>query len=390
MRSVELFSGAGGLGIGLEKAGFFHDTVIEISNHACETIRKNKKRGFDLIKNWNVIEEDISTFQFKNISGDVELVSGGPPCQPFSLAGKHRGNEDDRDLFPQATRAIDKLSPRAFIFENVKGLLGVSFSEYFEYILLRLTYPRIMKKKNETWTEHLSRLEKCHTKGKYRGLKYNVVFRLLNAANYGVPQFRERLFIVGFRSDLHKEWSFPNPTHAKNPLLWEKWVTGEYWDGHEIPNSKRPSPSSKLKQVIRKVEMDYGLFPPREKRWLTVRDALKGLPPPAKGKAIAEIENHEFRKGAKIYPGHTGSHIDEPAKTLKAGDHGVPGGENMLRNQNGSVRYFTSRESARLQTFPDEYIFTGSWSECMRQIGNAVPVDLAEVVGRSVKEQLGD
>lgn len=110
--------------------------------------------------------------------------------------------------------------------------------------------------------------------------------------------------------------------------------------------------------------------------------------PEAHPRASSRILNHRFQPGARSYPGHTGSPIDEPAKTLKAGDHGVPGGENMLRLPGGSIRYFSVRESARLQTFPDDYLFRGSWMETMRQLGNAVPVRLAEVVARSIKDQL--
>ena len=111
-----------------------------------------------------------------------------------------------------------------------------------------------------------------------------------------------------------------------------------------------------------------------------------GLPDPRKRVGI--FQNHKFQAGAKAYPGHTGSPMDMPAKTLKAGDHGVPGGENMMVTDNGDVRYFTVRESARLQTFPDCYILHGSWTETMRQLGNAVPVKLAEVVARSVHQKL--
>jgi DNA (cytosine-5)-methyltransferase 1 len=119
--------------------------------------------------------------------------------------------------------------------------------------------------------------------------------------------------------------------------------------------------------------------------WLTVRDAISDLGEPARNKSSVLFPNHVLQTGAKSYPGHTGSPLDEPAKTLKAGDHGVPGGENMVRFPNGEVRYFTVRESCRLQTFPDEYVFEGSWSENMRQLGNAVPVTLGEVVLKSVK-----
>ena len=120
--------------------------------------------------------------------------------------------------------------------------------------------------------------------------------------------------------------------------------------------------------------------------WQTVRDALVGLSNPEKSEGDAA--NHRFQGGARVYPGHTGSPLDLPAKTLKAGDHGVPGGENMMVRDDGSVRYFTVRESARIQTFPDGYAFHGSWSEAMRQLGNAVPVTLGRVVAASVAEHL--
>jgi DNA (cytosine-5)-methyltransferase 1 len=123
------------------------------------------------------------------------------------------------------------------------------------------------------------------------------------------------------------------------------------------------------------------------KPWQTVRDALMGLPDPERDDDSAFL-NHRFQPGARVYPGHTGSPMDEPAKTLKAGDHGVPGGENMVVLPNGKVRYFSVRESARLQTFPDEFVFHGSWSETMRQLGNAVPVTLAKIVATSIAERL--
>jgi DNA (cytosine-5)-methyltransferase 1 len=117
-----------------------------------------------------------------------------------------------------------------------------------------------------------------------------------------------------------------------------------------------------------------------------VRDAISDLPAPTEGAAVPN--NHVFNPGARSYPGHTGSPLDEPAKTLKAGDHGVPGGENMLRALNGQLRYFTVRESARLQSFPDDFLFRGSWTETMRQLGNAVPVRLAELIAFDIKLHL--
>ena len=120
--------------------------------------------------------------------------------------------------------------------------------------------------------------------------------------------------------------------------------------------------------------------------WETVRDAISDLPDPERYPNA--VQAHRFQPGARSYAGHTGSPLDEPAKALKAGDHGVPGGENMLRRPDGSIRYFTVRESARIQTFPDTFIFEGSWSEVMRQLGNAVPVRLASVIAESVCDLL--
>ena len=121
--------------------------------------------------------------------------------------------------------------------------------------------------------------------------------------------------------------------------------------------------------------------------WRTVRDAISRLPDP-RSRNARKVLNHVFQDGAKPYPGHTGSPLDLPAKTLKAGDHGVPGGENMIAFADNTYRYFSVRESARLQTFPDNYVFHGSWTETMRQLGNAVPVELARIVGSSVAKQL--
>lgn len=169
-------------------------------------------------------------------------------------------------------------------------------------------------------------------------------------------------------------------------MLSAKWVTGEYWDRHEVAKRQRPKPEDRLAARVEKLKCG-ALFADGTAAWLTVRDAISDLPDPEKF-PDNKVANHRFNPGARSYTGHTGSPLDEPAKTLKAGDHGVPGGENMLARLDGSVRYFTVREAARLQTFPDDYIFRGAWSEAMRQLGNAVPVRLAEVVARSVAKTL--
>lgn len=385
MHSVELFSGAGGLALGMSKSGFQHQMLVEFNKDAVNTLKKNHDEGQTQIKNWNIKHDDVTNISFKRFKGNIAAIAGGPPCQPFSLGGKHKAFNDSRDMFPHAVRAVRESRSSCFIFENVKGLLRESFNTYFEYIILQLTYPNIVINEGEDWMTHLSRLEETHSRGNYRGLKYNVLFRLLNAADYGVPQKRERVFIVGFRSDIGVEWSFPKPTHSQDALLWDQWVTGKYWNRLKIPINDRPQLKETIEKIIARIRKKYGTQGPAEKPWVTVREAIQDLPSPYKENSF---NNHIFKAGARSYPGHTGSPVDEPSKALKAGDHGVPGGENMVRFNDGRIRYFTVREAARIQTFPDDYHISGAWSECMRQIGNAVPVTLAQVVAESVYQAL--
>jgi DNA (cytosine-5)-methyltransferase 1 len=381
MRAIELFTGAGGLALGVSHAGFTHEAVVEWNRNACGTIRENNQRG---VIHWPLHEIDVAEFDFSGYAEGIDLLAGGPPCQPFSIGGKHGGFNDNRDMFPQAVRAVRELKPRAVLFENVKGLLRESFAKYFEYITLQITYPDIVRGARESWTDHLARLEKYHTKGRHDGLFYRVVYRLLNAADYGVPQRRERVIIVGFRSDLKMDWSFPEATHSLDALHWDKFITGDYWERHRVPKRKRPEPPPGTRGKL----SAFGWFGPPTKPWVTVRDAIRDLPDPEKPEAARAFLNHRLVPGARPYKGHTGSPLDEAAKTLKAGDHGVPGGENMVAFDDGRVRYFTVRESARLQTFPDEYGFHGSWTESMRQLGNAVPVTLAQVIAEGIHARL--
>ncbi|MCZ0735678.1 DNA cytosine methyltransferase [Phreatobacter sp. AB_2022a] len=381
MKSIELFAGAGGLGIGLHEAGFRPINVIEWDSYCCDTIRENKTRGINAVNKWNLTEGDVRSVDFREYEGQIKLISGGPPCQPFSLGGRHRAYDDARDMFPQAIRAVREARPQAFIFENVKGLTRATFRNYFEYIRLQLEHPDIVARKSEDWADHLARLEQHHTSGRRSDLTYHVVTQVLNAADYGVPQKRERVFFVGFRDDLGVSWHFPLSTHSHDALLWDQ-VKGDYWDRHKVARKDRFI--SRSTDHIRRMD-----GPPIEHPWNTVRDALVGLPDPEHQPDVAAtLLNHRFQPGARSYPGHTGSPLDEPGKTLKAGVHGVPGGENMLVRPDGSIRYFTVRESARLQTFPDDFLFHGSWTETMRQLGNAVPVKLARVVGEDVARHL--
>lgn len=386
MKSVELFTGAGGLAIGTAKAGFHHLALIERDKHSCHTIRENQQRGVSVVKDWYVHQMDVMDFDFSTVGGEIDLLAGGPPCQPFSIGGRHGAHLDERDMFPRFFQAVLELRPKAFLIENVRGLLRQNFINYFEYITLQLAHPQLQPKSDESWVDHLARLERHHNSGANDDLGYRVTFRLLNAADYGVPQKRERVFIVGFRDDLNANWSFPEPTHTEEALIWHKWVTGEYWERHGISSNNRPEMPAKLKSRLQRFGANF--LGTMTAPWCTLRDAISDLPPPENVDIAASIPNHAYIPGARSYPGHTGSPLDEPAKTLKAGVHGVPGGENMLALPSGEVRYFTVREAARLQTFPDDYYFPCTWGESMRQIGNAVPVTLAYIIAASIRKHL--
>ena len=141
MESIELFAGAGGLALATANAGFHHKAVLEWNPTACSTLRRNQSAGLRQLSGAEIVEGDISDFDVRPFNGTVDLVSGGPRCQPFSIGGKHGGMVDHRNMFPHAIRAVREIAPNAFIFENVKGLLRDSFSNYYQYIIHQLSYP---------------------------------------------------------------------------------------------------------------------------------------------------------------------------------------------------------------------------------------------------------
>lgn len=375
MRSVELFSGCGGLALGLSKAGFHHDLMVEWNDDAVATVQHNRHRKLPLICEWPLEKLDVREVTW-NAYRDLDLVAGGPPCQPFSIGGKHRGHEDSRDMWPEAIRAVREARPRAFLFENVRGLARPAFSYYLRWIVAYLRNPDMARKREEDHEQHTSRLEASVLPRSYQVIAFQV-----NAADYGAPQKRHRVIVTGVRSDLVANLAPPVPTHSRERLLWDQWITGDYWRRHGLPQPAQEKIAPGDRSTVARLRA--AKVAPTCKPWVTVRDALAGLGEP-NGKA-----NHVFQGGARAYPGHTGCPLDQPAKALKAGDHGVPGGENMLVRDDGSVRYFTTREAARLQGLPDDYLFPGSWSESMRQLGNAVPVELANAMGDWIAGHIG-
>lgn len=372
MLDIDLFAGAGGLAIGLRAAGFSPTDLYETDHVACETLRHNVV-SHDSTLAGTVFEGDVTTTDWRLVREPVRLLAAGAPCQPFSLGGKHLADRDGRNLFPEVLRAVRIVRPGAVLLENVRGLLRQAFRPYFEYVVRQLECPSIRPRAHELWQHHDERIRRQQCSSGYEP-EYHVRWRLRDAADFGVPQTRQRVFVVATRADAFQAYEFPRPTHSRAALL-RSQATGVYWVRHRIPRRK----------VV-------DLAPPLDDGddrlpWRTVRDALAGLPKAAPDSQSASM-NHWAIGGARKYAGHAGSVLDWPSKTIKAGVHGVPGGENTVVDDSGGIRYYTLRELARLQTFPDSHVFSGTRMHVTRQIGNAVPCDLAWAIARPLHELL--
>lgn len=390
LNSLELFAGAGGLALGVHGAGFQLLEVIERDKRAVETLRTNSRRVFGLDPA-KIASQDAREFPYKKYAGQVDLMAGGPPCQPFSNSGSNRGELDPRDGFPIFLDAIGDVLPRAVLIENVRGLLRTRFADYVHYIEQRMRLPLLRAQAGEGWRKHYDRLCSVSDMDVPARQRYVVKHFLVDAADYGVPQRRERVFFVAFRADLGVASFDVPPTHSKEALLHAQFVTGDYWRKHKMePRTAHLGESLKRRlRIMAEKPLAAGLKP-----WVTVRDAIRDLPPPVPRGAPEEILNHTQHPGARIYAGHIGSFLDLPAKALKAGTHGTPGGENMLRDDaNGKrmrPRYFSTREAARLQTFPDTWNLKGAWGACIKQMGNAVPVALARTFALKIHQRLSE
>lgn len=393
-------------------AGFRHLLLNEFAERACQTLRANQAvprphEGYipqRLDSPWPLVEGPVQDLDFAYLNGRVTLLAGGPPCQPFSLGGEHRGHEDDRNMFPEFFRALRQIRPQAFICENVRGLLRPSFRPYFEYILSELRMP-FVERGDADWEQHSRTLHEewlsTPVTSEERRKRYMVFPTPVNTADYGVPQLRHRVIIVGFRLDLgidNELWDEkfkPKKTHSEAALFKQLGDPhSDYWTRHETvaPHVKR--------RVIRTVPdveegEDLALLP-----WRTLRDAIMGDPDrgekplPQTGlidyreHPLSPALNHIGWPGARIYDGHTPNVLDRPAKTVKAGVHGVPGGESVVLLDSGNHRYMTVRETARVMTFPDTWKPAGPRGEQMRQLGNAVPVLLGQRFAEAVAEAL--
>lgn len=368
MRGAELFAGCGGLALGMSRAGVHHALMAEWDGDAVATVHHNRTRGVSHVSSWPIERTDVRSIDWSAHADSLSIISGGPPCQPFGIGGKKQGHRDERDMWPEAIRAVREARPNGFLFENVRNLAGPRFGAYLDWIVQHLRKPSENIRLGESYLDHLARL-----RASGRPDDYDVLWQVVNAADYGAPQIRFRVLIFGLAAGSGRRLEAMSPTHSRDRLLWDQYVTGAYWDKHGLPRRPRP-PSLRDQRRVRFLQ-DVGIAP-AGLPWVTVRDALLGLGEPN------GLDNHVLQSGAKVYKGHTGSPLDLPAKALKAGDHGVPGGENMMVRDDGSVRYFTIREASRLVGLPDDYLFPRSWSESMRQLGNAVPAQLGEAAAR--------
>jgi DNA (cytosine-5)-methyltransferase 1 len=374
MRSAELFAGCGGLALGMSRAGFRPELMAEWDSDAVATVLHNKQRKIEHVRAWPMVQQDVRAIDWAPFANGLVNLSGGPPCQPFGIGGKKAGDADARDMWPEAIRGVREAKPESFLFENVRNLAGPKFAPYLSWIIENLRRPDEQRRPRESREAHLARLQRST-----KAPSYQVVCQVVNAADYGAPQVRNRVIIIGVQAAFSVVLSPMRPTHSRDRLLWEQWVIGGYWRRHGMKPPKNGLEKRDFAAVAKLEKLGNA---PAELPWVTLRDAISGLGDP-NGR-----RNHVFRDGARIYSGHTGSPLDMPAKALKAGDHGVPGGENMIRFPDGSVRYLTAREAARLVGLPDDYDFPRSWTESMRQMGNAVPTQLAEAAGRHLRAVL--
>jgi DNA (cytosine-5)-methyltransferase 1 len=381
-QSVELFAGGGGMALGMREAGFKHGALVEWWAPAAKILRHNAELKPDLWKPDDVIEADVRlSLDELGERGTVQLVAGGPPCQPFSLGGAHAGDTDERNQFPAALDVVRRLRPEIVVFENVPGLLRPSFVDYVDYVKAQLRHPDITARSDdELWNEHYARINKTKALPIYR-----VYQEEIDAADLGVPQSRKRVFIVGIRADVQgaDTWQELDTSHSRDALLHDQYVTGKYWARHKLAKQDAPV---RLAAAVRRL---HAIGHPGGQPWRTLRDVLKSIPAPGMGAETPNWPNHVFIPGARTYAKHNGSPLDLPSKTIKAGVHGVAGGEAMLRELDGTVRYLTIREAAIVQGFPQDYEFPGPRSRVMGVIGNAVATHVAASLGRALREHTG-
>lgn len=329
-KCIELFAGAGGLALGLEQAGFEEVALIEIDKTACETLKLNRPK-------WNVLNEDIVEVSKRDLlkefnlkEGELDLISGGYPCQSFSYAGKKLGLDDVRGtMFYYYAEFIKQLKPKMFFAENVKGLTTHDGGKTIETMI-----------------------------NVFEDLGYKVEWKVLNAWDYGVAEKRQRVVIIGIRKDLIDKVKFEYPApHEYKPVL---------------------------RDVLKNVPDSVGAKYPEKKK-----KVFDLVPPGGYWRDLPDDVAKEYMKSC-YYMGGGRTGIarrlswDEPSLTLTCS----PMMKQTDRCHPDESRPFTTREYARIQSFPDSWNFSGKMNDIYKQIGNAVPVNLAKCVGESIMNAL--
>ncbi|WP_314439362.1 DNA (cytosine-5-)-methyltransferase [uncultured Porphyromonas sp.] len=326
--SIELFAGAGGLALGMEQAGFNHLLLNELNHDACRTLLANRPE-------WHVVEADVRQLNFTRYRGQVDLLTGGFPCQAFSYAGKQGGFTDTRGtLFFELARAVKEIQPSVFMAENVRGLIAHDGGRTLE------TIRKVISELGYTLIEP----------------------RVLKALLYQVPQKRERLILIAIRNDLAQHitsFSWPSPYYRVMTLR-DAFFAGNLYDT-DVPWSEGQIYPAKKRAVLDLI--------PEGGDW-------RDLP--------EEIQREYMGASYFLGGGKTGMArrlaLDEPSLTLTC----APAQKQTERCHPTETRPLTVREYARIQTFPDNWIFEGSLSSKYKQIGNAVPVNLAYAIGRAL------
>jgi DNA (cytosine-5)-methyltransferase 1 len=327
--SIELFAGAGGLALGLEKAGIKHALLNELDKHACNTLRANRP-------NWNVVEGDVSNIDFNSWKNKIDIVTGGFPCQTFSYAGKKLGFNDTRGtMFYEFARCVKETQPQICIGENVRGLLNHDGGRTLESMV-----------------------------GVLEDLGYDVIKpQILRAVKYKVPQKRERLIIVGIKRNSDIKFEYPKP-HSKLYSLKDALKEGELF-ATDVPITNGQTYPKRKREILDMV--------PKGGYW-------RDLP--------LKVQKEYMLKSFYLGGGRTGMarrmSWDEPSLTLTC----APAQKQTERCHPDETRPFQVREYARIQTFPDDWSFEGSMTNQYKQIGNAVPVNLAYYIGQAVVKAL--
>lgn len=331
--SIELFAGAGGLALGMSKAGFQHIMLNEIDHDACQTLQTNRP-------DWHVAEGDIHKLSFKKYQGQIDLLTGGFPCQAFSYAGNKGGFEDTRGtLFFELARAVKEIQPKVLMCENVKGLASHDGGKTLKVI-------------KQTIDE----------------LGYQLIEpRVLQAIKYMVPQKRERLILVAIRKDLAKlvEFQWPSP-YKRIMTMRDALYKGDLYST-DVPSSIGQQYPEKKRKVLEMVPMGgYWRDLPKE-----VQKSYMG--------GSYELEGGKTGMARRLS-------LDEPSLTLTCS----PAQKQTERCHPIETRPLTVREYARVQTFPDNWQFSGRMASQYKQIGNAVPVNLAYAIGRALVRLFND